>query len=286
VLGEAQRRERASCLGRRHVEEERRQAIRRALWPGDRSLLSARQRVECREPDVVELGERGDQHAQRSDVAPQSERARWAPHLLHHLHQLLLHALVRQPREMRRRAIDRAERRRLDREFVATGEADGPQRAQPILAHALLGVADCSHDAAPDVLSAAERIAQLIGARAIRDRVHREVASRQVLLEARTELHHRVPAVRANVPAKSRDLVMNAVVVEHAHRAEFDPHRNGATSAEDRSHLLRGSRRREIPVEGRIAEQRIPDRPADTPRFEAGGLELLRDVEHASGGME
>ena len=56
---------------------------------------------------------------------------------------------------------DRRQRPRLDGEAESAGEANRAQRAQPILAHALLGVADRAHEAPLEVLASAERIAQL-----------------------------------------------------------------------------------------------------------------------------
>ena len=129
---------------------------------------------------------------------------------------------------MRRRRLDRRARRVLYAEVVSAGEANRPQRPQPILAHSLLRVAHRAHDAGAQVQLATERVANLTRPRTVRDRVDREVAPREILVEARAELHHRVPPVRLHVAAKGRDLVRDARVVEDADGAELDPDGDGA----------------------------------------------------------
>ena len=137
-----------------------------------------------------------------------------------------------------------------------------------------------------EVVASAEGIAQLVGPRPVGDRVDREVATREVLLETRAELDLGVATVRPHVAAKRRDLVVHAVVVEDAHRAELDPHRDCSAAAEDRSHLLGRGARGEVPVQRCAPEQRVADGATDAPGFEAGGLEPRGDLQYAFGGTQ
>ena len=105
---------------------------------------------------------------------------------------------------------DRRQRRRIDGELVAAREPDRAQRPQPILAHALLRVAHGAHDAGAQIGLSVKWIAHVPRARTKRDRIDREVAPREILVQARAELHLGVPAVRLHVATKGGDLVRNA----------------------------------------------------------------------------
>src|SRR5262245_61550207 len=97
---------------------------------------------------------------------------------------------------MRRAATNRLERRLLDGEFESRCESDGAQSSQTVLTHAGGGIADRAHDLPLQVALPMERIAQLLRGGRERDRVDREVAARQVLVERRAELDLGVAAVR------------------------------------------------------------------------------------------
>ena len=74
--------------------------------------------------------------------------------------------------------------------------------------------------------------------------------------------------------------------IEHADGAEFDPDRDRPPVPEHLSDLRRGRRRRQIPVEVRVAEQGVPDRSAHAPRLESGALEGVGDLENGGRGLK
>ena len=69
----------------------------------------------------------------------------------------------------------------------------------------------------------------------------------------------------------------HVVVVEHTDRAELNP--DGNRAPEELAHLRRGRRGGEIPVEVRLAQQRVAYGSADTPGFETGLLERTSDFD-------
>jgi len=75
----------------------------------------------------------------------------------------------------------------------------------------------------------------------------------------------------------------DAELVEHADGTEIQPDRNG--TPEELSHLIRRSRGRQIPVEMRVAEQRVTYGPANAPRLEPGGFEPFRDSPNGPWGV-
>jgi len=87
-----------------------------------------------------------------------------------------------------------------------------------------------------------------------------------------------------DIVAKRRDLVQDAVAVEHADGAELDADGDGAL--EQPLHLFRTGAGRDIPVERRNAEEGVTDRTADAPGFVAGGFEGARDGADGGGGLE
>src|SRR5439155_3136928 len=133
---------------------------------------------------------------------PQCESARWPAHLLHRLLELLLDSLGGEPAHRRCAARDGREGLRLDVELEARRESDRTQRAQPILPHARIRVANGADDAARKIGATLEGIAQLITRRGVRDGVDREITTRQILVEGRAELHLGVPAIGLDVAAK------------------------------------------------------------------------------------
>ena len=214
-------------------------------------------------------------------VCQMRQRIARAAHLLHRLVELLLHALRRQAPEMRRARVHRATCRRIDREPEPRGEANPAERAQPILAHARVRVArPRARACALEIAPSAERVAQLVERRRVGDGVDREVAPRQILVERGAELHLGVPSVGLHVAPKRRHLVHHAGAVEHADRPELDADRNRAPCPNTRRTSIRRGRRREIPIEMRMAEQRVADGSADAPRLESRGFQALRDVEN------
>ena len=204
-------------VGGRDVEEQRRDAVRRPLGPDRRALL---RRAAARRAWRGPRRRAGAAPARarralrrRATAAARATGARTCSIVF------TISCCTRSC-ESRVRCgadfADRRQRRRLDREVVSAGEADRAQRAQPILAHPLLGVAHRAHEPPLDVVASAERIAQLARLRAIGDRVDREVAAREILVEARAELHDGMSPVRLHVAAEGRDLVMDPGVVQHA----------------------------------------------------------------------
>ena len=131
-----------------------------------------------------------------------------------------------------------------------------------------------------------KRVANLVEARRVRDRVDREVTPRQVVLERHAELDLGVSPVRFDVPPKGRDLVHLARAVEHANGPEVDSDGDRPPVAEHLSHLRRRRRRRQIPVEMRVPEQSIPNRSAHAPRLEPGALEGVGDFENRWRGLK
>ena len=167
------------------------------------------------------------------------------------------------------------------------GSMSNPNRAanrmprsarRPVLAHASVRVAHRAHDPRVQVALAAERVAQLVAPGRIGDRVDREVASRQVVVERHAEFDDRVAPVRLHVAAERRHLVHRAFAIEHANRSELDADRNRPARTKYLAHFVRGRRRRQIPVEVRFAEQRVAHGAAHAPRLESRRLEAVRDV--------
>src|SRR4051812_48350264 len=166
----------------------------------------------------------------------------------------------------------------IELEAESRGEPNPTQRTQPILAHARVSVANRAHDPALEIVTAPERVAQLVAGRRVRHRVDGEVATREIILEGNSELDFRVTTVRLYIAAKSRDLMHHPTIVEHANGAELDPHRDRTTVTEELTYLLGRGRCREIPVEMRVPQQRVTNGPAHTPGLEALGLEPAGDL--------
>ena len=281
VPGEPQCQERLANAGRRNVEKKCRQPVHRALWRCATRHAVTRQPVHRGKGDVVQTGQRGNQHLQRTGVTPEPECPARCIHLLHRLHHLLLHPLRRESREMGRRGAERSEGCRLDGEAVARGKPNGAKRAQAVFAHALLCITDGTNNPRGKIPLSAERIAQVARGRTKGNCVDGEVAPCQVVLEAGAELHHRMPSVRLHVASECRDLVRYAALVEHADGAELDAHRHRSSPAEYLDHLPRSGGGGQVPVQRLAAEKRVPNGAAHAPRFKAGVFETPGNVEHA-----
>src|SRR6266568_9342098 len=121
----------------------------------------------------------------------------------------------------------------IDLKVKAGRKANSAKRPQPVLSHALTGRTHRANDTAFEITLTAERVAQFAACRSVRDRVHREVTSRQILLQRRAALDLGVPAVRAHVFPKGGDLVKDAVRIEHTDGSVVDPYRYRALPPED-----------------------------------------------------
>src|SRR5436190_2065557 len=128
-------------------------------------------------------------------------------------------------------------------------KANGAKRPQPVLSHALAGRTDRANDTAFEITLTAERVAQFGACRRVRDRVHREVTSRQIFLQRRAELDLGVPAVGAHVFPKGGDLVEDTVCIEHTDGSVVDPYWYRALPSEDGPDLIRRCVRGQIPVQ-------------------------------------
>src|SRR5262249_35601307 len=93
-----------------------------------------------------------------------------------------------------------------------------------------------------EILLSAEGIKSLIEGCRVGNGVDREVASREVLLQRRTELDFRMPSVGANVPAERRHFVHPPISVQYANRSKVDPDWNCPPPTEDLAHLGRSGR--------------------------------------------
>src|SRR5690606_19354414 len=129
---------------------------------------------------------------------------------------------------------------------------------------ALRGLADRAQPPRLEVLEPEVRVAQLTRERVPRQRVAGEVAPREVLLDRVRELDRGVAAEGLDITAEGRHLV-EGVADQHTDGAVLAPDGNGA--AEEAPHLPRAGSRRQVPVAGRKAEDRVPDRAADRPRL-------------------
>ena len=184
------------------------------------------------------------------------------------LHDLVADALGGHVGDGGRRGADRVQRRGLDREAEAGGEADGAQHAQPIFGDARSGVADGADDAGAQVGLAGDEVDHLARQGVEEERVDGEVAAERVL-PRRAEVHGaRPPAVDVGgVGAERRDLDRHAVG-DDQHDAELGAHGNGPR--EERLHGLGRRARRDVVVERLAAEQPVADAAAGEVRIVPG----------------
>src|SRR5438105_14976701 len=150
---------------------------------------------------------------------------------------------------MRRAAGNRFPSRWIDLKIEAGRKTNGAKRPQPVLSHALAWRAHRANDTGFEIALTAERVAQFGACRRVRDRVHREVTSRQILLQRRAELDLGVPAVGAHVFPKGGDLMQDPAGVEHTDGSIVDPDRYRALPSEDGPDLIRRCVRGQIPVQ-------------------------------------
>ena len=93
-------------------------------------------------------------------------------------------------------------------------------------------------------------------------------------------------SISLHIASERRDLMQDAITVEHAYSAEVDTDGDGSAPAKQFAHLCWGCRSRQIPVEMRVSEKRIADGSAHAPRFKASPLQLFGNLEHGGGRME
>jgi hypothetical protein len=232
-------------------------------------------RVERRKLSIGYSRQRRNERRKGAGVAPHRECLARQLHLVHRLFDFLLDTLRRQSRQLGRALDDGVPGVALDVEPEARSKSYRAQRAQPVLAHPLARIADGANELSIQILLAAVRIAHFILARRISDGVDGVVAAGEIFVEGSAELDDRVPPIGLNVTAKSRDLVHHVVMIEDTDGPELDPDRNGALEQLPNLRRLRG--RRQIPVEVRMAEQRVANRAADAPGLEARVFQPLRD---------
>ena len=145
----------------------------------------------------------------------------------------------------------------MEREAQRAGEADGAQRAQPVLREARLRVAHRPQHAPGEVLRSPERIAQPGEPRLQRvpgHRVDREIPARQVALDVAEEGHRAGSSailVRALAAERGHlDLVLaEGVAGEHSDGPVRKPGRRGAR--EEALHLFGQGVGRHVEVLGR-----------------------------------
>jgi hypothetical protein len=229
---------------------------------------------------IVQRGQRRNERRERSHAFPEEQGVAGTSDLIHGFLQLLLDPLRREPAEVRCTSLDGRHGGGLDLEPEARRETDAPERAQTILGHPAVGITNRAHDLARQVILPAEGVAPLTPGRTICDRVDREVAAGQVVVQRGSELHDRMTAVGRHVAPERRHLMEHPFVVEDADRPELDPDGNRSTSAEHPAHLLGSCRGRDVPVLVRNAQEGVPHAAADAPGLVASGLQLLRDIQH------
>ena len=120
------------------------------------------------------------------------------------------------------------------------------------------------------------RVAPLVPQRVIGDGVDGEVAAGEILVERSAVLDHGMAPVGADVAPEGGDLVHHVRPVDHADRAVLHPDRRGAP--EEPLHILRPRRGGEVEIGVRIAEEGVPQRAADAPRFVARVLQHTGDL--------
>ncbi len=122
-----------------------------------------------------------------------------------HLEQLVADPLGRHLAKHVQRRLDRRLRRRIDVERQLRRLAHGAHRAQAVLAKARDRIADRADQPPRQIAAAVERIGDRVGQRIVGDRVHREVAARQILRQRLHVGHRRRPAaVEVRRPRRGR----------------------------------------------------------------------------------
>jgi hypothetical protein len=179
-----------------------------------------------------------------------------------------------------RMATDRREGRGLDREPVGRREADCAHHPEGILLEPPIRLADGPDQTARDVRSATVRIDESRRRRSIRrtprQRVHREVATGEIGLDRRPELHPvRPPEIGVvMVGPERRDLVL-VTVAPDAHGPEPVLVRG---VGEERRGLLGEGGRREIPVRNGSSQERVTKRSTNDIRRMSGVPERSEEV--------
>src|ERR1041385_5236146 len=156
------------------------------------------------------------------------------------------------------------ERIRLELEREPRCEPNAAQRPESILAHAGMRIADRAHNTALEISATAEWITQLALRRRVRDCIDREVTPGEIIVERNAELDLGVTPVGLHVATERGDLVHDPVIVEHADRAELDPHWNRPLMTEQLTHLIGRRGGRKVPIEVRMPKQGVANRPTNT----------------------
>jgi len=174
--------------------------------------------------------------------------------------------------------------RLLDRWRTRNGRRnESPEDPQVVFPKALERHAYSTDHSGLEIGQAAEPVPPLVPERLISNRVDGEIAPGEVLVERCPVFHHRVPTVGRNIFAERGDFVMTPAS-PHRHRAKPLSHRDGVLKQ-----LLDdlGCRRsRHVVVGVHLAQQRVPDGAADTPRLMTGGVQRLGDFQDIFGDFE
>ena len=151
-----------------------------------------------------------------------------------------------------------------DGEAEPGGEADGPERAHRVLAHAHLGIADGGHAAGLEVGPAVHVVDHLAGGRIVEEAVDGEVAPDGVLLGGAEDVvaGDEQVALLAGVLGEVGGVLPEGGHLDHLAAAEVDVGQPEAPAdepavAEDGPHLARVGVGGEVEVLGLVVEQQV-----------------------------
>ena len=169
----------------------------------------------------------------------------------------------------------------VDREIESGGEADGAEHAEFVFAKPQAGVADGADDVGFEVFLAADVVDDLFGDGVEEQAVDGEVAALGVVLGGGERDAVGVAAVAVGgVGAERGDFDLAGVAwAEHGDHAERGADGQRAAVAEEVADLVGRGAGGDVVIFGREAEQFVADAAAGPEGFEAGGAELLRDLE-------
>ena len=156
--------------------------------------------------DAEADGDLGEEPGHRARRLPLRERARGEPALREGLRQLVADALAGEARDAGDVACDRCAGRGVVRQIEARRESERAQHPQVVFGKSAIRIADSAENAAFEVVTAAEGVAELAGQGIPGDRVDREVATRKVFVERHAEANIGVSAVGGYVGAKGGHL--------------------------------------------------------------------------------
>ena len=185
-----------------------------------------------------------------------------------HPQDLLAHARRRGTQDLLAVSYDRSPQLRIDLQPEAAGELHGAQPPHGVLLHAHVRVSDRAHDAPTDVLQALHVVDDLAPMHVVEEAIDGEVAPLSVLGGRAEDVvvgDEQVIAFVASVAASVGALAEGGHLDDLAPPKE-DVREPEATTdhfgvAEQRSDVLRASRRGDVEVFGRDAQQEVPDAP-------------------------